>query len=87
MVVTAAAFGIYVKGRAVAVAKATRDIRNLDLLSLETDITVFDLKIIPASTYGTKFFWNHIARSDLYANNSRMGQHYVRTYNLQHGSR
>jgi hypothetical protein len=43
-VVTATEFGGHVNGRAIADARATRDIRNLDLLSLETDMIFFEQK-------------------------------------------
>jgi hypothetical protein len=44
------AFGIHVKGRAIAASRPKYDVRNLDLLSLETALTLLDLKIVPVFT-------------------------------------
>jgi hypothetical protein len=57
------AFRVHVKEIPTAAARATHDVRNLDL-SLEITMTFLNLMIVLVLTYGKEFFWKHLTEND-----------------------
>jgi hypothetical protein len=53
------------KERASAALRAMHNIENLKLLSLETAMKLFSVKITPILTYGLEQIWDHLMVNDL----------------------
>jgi hypothetical protein len=58
-------FKQHVKERASAALRAMHDIENLRLLSLDTAMKLFSVKITPILTYGLEQIWDHLTVNDL----------------------
>ena len=62
---TGKSYRIHIKRRATAATKAMFHINMLSRLSLETAMTLFDVKIVPTLTYGIELVWEKLSMKDL----------------------
>jgi hypothetical protein len=62
---TSKTFKQHMKERVSAAIRAMHDIENLKLLSLETAMKLFAVKITPILTYGLEQVWDHLMVNNL----------------------
>ena len=62
---TARSFRLHIKSRATAATKAIFDIKALTKISLQTAMTLFEVKIAPIATYGLLTIWDRLSITDL----------------------
>jgi hypothetical protein len=55
----------HIRDRAIAAIRAMQDIKNLNLLSLNTAMKLFRAKIMPILTYGLELIWEHLSLKNL----------------------
>jgi hypothetical protein len=58
--VSGRAFSSHIKNRVRASLQATFELKNLHLLSLETALKLFHIKVAPVASYGIEVLWPHL---------------------------
>jgi hypothetical protein len=62
---TGKTFGVHLRERIVGAIRSINEISNLQLLSLQTAIRLFEAKVAPALTYGLEIIWEHLTVKQL----------------------
>ena len=62
---TAKSFSIHIRERLIGSVKAINDIKNIQQLSMETALRLFEAKILPTLTYGIEIIWEYLTEKQL----------------------